>query len=94
MIGKILVGVDGSENSDRGLDFALDLAEKFGSAVTVLNVSESPEMGAVSMEPTAVSGESMVMFGRDLQRLHPEILTKAITHAKTEAQCGGFDGVA
>jgi len=46
------------------------------------------------MEPTAVSGESMVMFGRDLQRLHPEILTKAITHAKTEAQCGGFDGVA
>ncbi len=50
MIGKILVAVDGSENSNRGLDFALDLAEKFGSVVTVLNVSETPAMGAVPME--------------------------------------------
>jgi nucleotide-binding universal stress UspA family protein len=83
LIGKILVAVDGSENSDRGLDFALDLAEKFGSAVTVLNVSEPPAMGAVPIEPTAVSGESMVVFGRDLRRLHEEILNKAVAQAKT-----------
>ena len=83
MIGKILVAVDGSENSDRGLDFALDLAEKFGSAVTVLNVSEQPAMGAVPMEPTAVSSESMVVFDRDLRGLHEEILNKAVAQAKT-----------
>jgi nucleotide-binding universal stress UspA family protein len=83
LIGKILVAVDGSENSDGGLDFALDLAEKFGSSVTVLSVSELPAMGAVPMEPTAVSGESMVLLGRDLRKLHEEILTKAVAHAKT-----------
>ena len=82
MIGKILVVVDGSENSDRALDFALDIAEKYGAALTVLNVSEPPAMGAVPMEPTAVSGESMVMFGKDLLKIHEEILRKAVDHAK------------
>jgi len=77
-----LVAVDGSENSGRALDFGLDLAEKFGATVTVLNVSESPVMGAVPMEPTTVSGESMVVFAKDLRRFHEEILSKAVAHAK------------
>ena len=78
MIRKVLVAVDGSENSDRALDFALDLAEKYGAPLTVLNVSESPAMGAVPMEPTTVSGESMVVFAKDLRRFHEEILSKAL----------------
>ena len=82
LIGKILVAVDGSQNSDRALDFALDIAEKYGAALTVLNVSEPPAIGAVPMEPTAVSGESMVMFGKDLLKIHEEILRKAVAHAK------------
>ena len=82
MIRKVLVAVDGSENSGRALDFGLDLAEKFGATVTVLNVSESPVMGAVPMEPTTVSGESMVVFAKDLSRFHEEILSKAVAHAK------------
>lgn len=83
MIRKVLVAVDGSENSNRALDFGLDLAEKFGAAVTVLNVSESPMMGAVPMELTTVSGESMVVFAKDLRKFHEEILNKAVVHAKT-----------
>jgi nucleotide-binding universal stress UspA family protein len=79
---KILVPVDGSAYSERALDFALDIAEKFSSQVTVLNVSESPAMGAVPMEPTAISGESMVVFGKDFQRLHEEILNRAVSHAQ------------
>lgn len=82
LIGKILVAVDGSQNSDRALDFALDIAEKHGAALTVLNVSEPPAIGAVPMEPTAVSGESMVIFGKDLLKIHEEILRKAVAHAK------------
>ena len=82
LIGKILVAVDGSQNSDRALDFALDIAEKYGATLTLLNVSEPPAIGAVPMEPTAVSGESMVMFGKDLLRFHEEILRKAVAHAK------------
>ena len=64
MIRNILVAVDGSENSDRALDFGLDLAEKFGAILRVLNVIESPAMGAVPLEPTTVSGESMVLFAK------------------------------
>lgn len=82
LISKVLVAVDGSENSDRALDFALDLAEKYVAAVTILNVSESPAMGAVPMEPTTVSGESMVVFAKDLRKFHEEILGKAVAHAK------------
>ena len=59
MIRNVLVAVDGSENSVRALDFGLDLAEKFGATVTVLNASESLAMGVVPLEPTTVSGESM-----------------------------------
>ncbi len=82
LINKVLVAVDGSENSDRALDFAVDLAEKYSASVTVLNVSEPPAMGAVPMEPTTVSGESMVVFAKDLRRFHEEILSKAVAHAK------------
>jgi nucleotide-binding universal stress UspA family protein len=82
LIRNILVGVDGSENSYRAMDFALDFAEKYSAAVTVLNVSESPAMGAVPIEPTTVSGESMVVFAKDLRRFHEDILSKAIDHAR------------
>ena len=82
MIRNVLVAVDGSENSVRALDFGLDLAEKFGATVTVLNASESLSMGVVPLEPTTVSGASMVVFAKDLQRFHEEILGKAVAHAK------------
>lgn len=82
MIRNILVAVDGSKNSDGVLDFALDLAEKYGAAVTVLNVSESPAMGAVPLEPTTVPGESMMVLAKDLRGFHEAILSKAIAHAK------------
>jgi nucleotide-binding universal stress UspA family protein len=42
---SILVAIVSSENSDRALDFGLDLAEKFGATVTVLNAIESQAMG-------------------------------------------------
>ena len=36
LIGNVLVAVDGSENSERALDFALDFAEKYAAALTSL----------------------------------------------------------
>ena len=82
MIQNVLVAIDGSENSDRALDFALDLAEKYGAAVTVLNVSEPPAMGAVPPDPTSFSGDSMVAFSKDLRKFHEEILNKAVSRAR------------
>ena len=79
----MLVAVDGSENSDRALDFSLDLAEKYGVALTVLNVSQSPAMGAVPMEPTTISADSMVVFSKGLQKIHEGVLSKAVAHAKS-----------
>jgi nucleotide-binding universal stress UspA family protein len=82
LIKSILVAVDDSENSDRALDFALDLGEKYNAAVTVLNVSEFPAMGVVPQEPTAYSGGSMAVFSKDLRKFHEEILSKAVVRAK------------
>ena len=67
LIKNILVAVDGSENSDRALDFALDLAEKYGSAVMVLNVSEVLAMVVVPQESTKYSFENMTILGKDLR---------------------------
>ena len=82
LIRNILVPVDGSENSDRALDFALDLAEKFSSNLTVLNVSEVLAMGVVPQESTTYSFGNMSILGKDLRKIHEEILSKAVSHAK------------
>ena len=74
LIKNILVAVDGSETSDRALDFALDLAEKYGSAVMVLNVSEVLAMGVVPQESTTYSFDNMTILGKDLREIHEEIL--------------------
>ena len=42
MLSKILVPVDGSENSLRALDHALYLAKKTGAKITAMNVIENP----------------------------------------------------
>ena len=46
LITKILVGVDGSENSEKALDYALEIADKFSASVLMLNVFQPPpELG-------------------------------------------------
>ena len=82
LIRRVLIAVDGSENSGRALDFALDLAEKYDAAVTVLNVSESPTMGVVPQEPLPFSSDNLPVFAKELQKLHEQILSKAVAHAK------------
>jgi nucleotide-binding universal stress UspA family protein len=42
MISKILVPVDGSENSFRALDQAIFISNKTGAAITAMHVIESP----------------------------------------------------
>ncbi len=81
VIRNILVAVDGSENSDRALDFALDLAEKFNASIMILNVSESLVMDAVSEESIAYSGGKTAILGRDLRKIHDEILNRSVARA-------------
>lgn len=35
MVGKIVVGTDGSDTASRAVDFALDMAERYGSQIVV-----------------------------------------------------------
>ena len=82
LLRNVLVAVDGSENSHRALDFALDLGEKFNAAIMILNVSESLPMGAVPEESTAYSSGGMAVFAKDLRKIHEEILSKAVARAR------------
>ena len=79
---NVLVAVDGSENSDRALDLALDLGEKYDADITILNVSRSLAMGVVPEESTAYASGSLATFAKDLRKIHEEILSKAVAHAK------------
>ena len=75
MVSNVLVAVDGSENSDRALDFALDFSEKYDAAITIINVNESSEVAAYP-------DDSMVVVAKDLRKFHEDILEKAMVHAK------------
>ncbi|MGE5188080.1 MAG: universal stress protein [Betaproteobacteria bacterium] len=82
MIKQVLVAVDGSENSIRALDFALDLTEKYAAQLTILNVSESMAVATVPQDPGAIAAENLVTYNKDLGKIHENILKKAVAHAK------------
>ncbi|MGJ8615305.1 MAG: universal stress protein [Sulfitobacter sp.] len=53
MITKILVGYDGSDASDRALQFACDIATKFGATI---EVSHTPKDETAAYAAEAISG--------------------------------------
>jgi nucleotide-binding universal stress UspA family protein len=93
VITKILVGVDGSENSEKALDYALEIAEKFSAVVQILNVFQPPpeiEYQLNMFQQTPASGypgdqigyhSNMAAFIRDLRKTHEAILSRAIERA-------------
>ena len=93
MITKILVGVDGSENSEKALDYALEVADKFSSSVHILNVFQPPpEVGyQLNMfQQTPASGypgdqmgyqSNMASFIKDLRKVHETVLSRATERA-------------
>lgn len=82
LVKSVLVAVDGSENSERALDFALDFAEKFGASLTILNVSESLAMTAVPQETQVYPSGSTAVFAKDLRAIQNQVIAKSLQHAK------------
>ncbi len=82
MVKNVLVAVDGSENSFRALDFAVDFTDKYGASLTIVNVTESSGVAAVPPEIAAYTNDNMVAVARDLRRFHEDILGKASARAK------------
>ena len=92
LITKILVGVDGSENSEKALVFALEIAEKFSSSVHILNVYQPPpesgyQLNSLQIPATAYPQEQpgypsiTVSSERDLRKLHETILSRVTEKA-------------
>jgi len=81
-IAKVLVAIDESENSDRALDFALGLSEKFEAALTILNVSESLPINPNAAETMTSSNTSMAAVARDVTKIHESFVNRAVTKAK------------
>lgn len=86
MISNILAPIDGSENSNRALDLAIDLAEKYDAGLTFLHVI--PSLGAQAL----VVGSAAVVVEPDLSKL--EAAAKIITdEAMKKAQQAGIKSV-
>lgn len=63
MIDKILVPVDGSENSEKGLKYACWLAGKVGATITVLHIVSIPYTGeslVFQIEPLEDAGRMIL----------------------------------
>jgi nucleotide-binding universal stress UspA family protein len=82
LIKKMLVAVDGSANSERALDFALNLAEKYGSSILILNVFQLPTFYESPEEPPVYSA-SRADYIKDLQQMHENTLARAAAKART-----------
>ena len=93
LITKILVGVDGSENSEKALDYALEIADKFSASVLILNVFQPPPEFGYQINPLQQSPSSaypqrqigyqpnVVSVIDDLRKMHEAILSKATERA-------------
>ena len=93
LITKILVGVDGSENSEKALDYALEIADKFSASVHILNVFQPPpELGyqpnmlqqpqasGYPQEPIGYQS-NIASFIKDLRKVHEAVLSRAAERA-------------
>ena len=95
LITKILVGVDGSKYSEKALDYALEIADKFSASILILNVFQPPpEFGyqpnVFSQSPTTGYPQepignqlNMASFIKGLQKVHEAVLSKAAERAMT-----------
>jgi nucleotide-binding universal stress UspA family protein len=82
LIRKILVAIDGTESSERALDFALDLAEKYNASLLLLNVFQLPPSTRLPDEPMVAYSGRITVLSKDFQRNHEKILAKALAHAR------------
>lgn len=88
MFERILVAVDGSENSRRALNHAVELAEKFEARITLIHVYSPilpllPASNALS-SPTVTTASAVVAakIAEDARKLGNKILEDAETIVK------------
>lgn len=85
---RILVALDGSEQSQRALDHAVAIAEKFGAELTMLAVVPRATIPAFAEEgfeeePTAET-EEMAHFRERMWDIYRSVLTEAEYRVRSE----------
>jgi len=78
---SIVVAVDGSKESDRAVEVAVELAEKLGSKVTFIHVVSVPEFG-----------ETKIVDGKIEKKIHDALVDageKILTKATEVSQAKG-----
>ncbi len=80
MNSKILVATDFSENANRALDFAADLAEKLNASVTVVNVIQYvPGIVTAGSETGITLPENYFI---EMRKMSEQAMTKAVNKVK------------
>jgi nucleotide-binding universal stress UspA family protein len=77
MIGKILLGYDGSGSANRALEFATALASKFAAELHVVAVARPPEVGD-DVETLAVVENSRHRYEKLLQAVREKLASESI----------------
>lgn len=79
VIKKILVPIDGSECSQKALEYALDLAEKYSAEIKLLTVTEH----VVLVEPIFLAAsifdtQSQIEIEKNIEKAYKNILDEAL----------------
>ena len=82
MIKKILVVIDGSEQSDKALDFALDLARNYSAEIVLINVLSPSLMSYVYNSRMFVPSVDYSKYLNQISNGHEKLLSKALDKAK------------
>jgi len=93
MFSKILVGVDGSSFSDKGLRCAVDLAKKYGCKLIIVHVVLRR---FYAVAPSEAGVLATTVFVKEMETEGKEIITKSEAYAKNEGvnyQCRLVQGV-
>ncbi len=82
MIKKILVVIDGSEQSDKALDFALDLARNYSAEIVLINVLSPSLLSYVYNSRMFVPNVDYSKYLKQIRTPHEKLLSKALDKAK------------
>ena len=82
MIKKILVAIDGSKQSDKALDFALDLARNYSAEIVLINVLSPSLMSYVYNSRMFVPDVDYSNYLNQISNGHEKLLSKALDKAK------------
>jgi nucleotide-binding universal stress UspA family protein len=91
---KILVPVDGSPNSYRGLQYAVEIAKKFDAEITLVHVVEQPSYAFAPSGGSVIPAETFVEiegFAEELLQKRREELVKQGVRTNTLLKRGDPD---